>query len=65
MKIAEIKYQSQVMPGQYWSRSVQYSNMKIDIFFIDGSWADTKIGGGGAGASGYKHNICQGEEAHT
>jgi hypothetical protein len=54
-----------VMPGQYWMRSVQYKNMKMDIFFVDGSWKDTKDGGGGAGPTGFKHNICQGEEAKT
>jgi len=46
-----------VMPGQFWMRSVQYSNMKIDIFFVDGSWFDTKDGGGGLDP---KHNICRG-----
>jgi len=43
-------------PGQYWMRSVQYKNMKIDFFFVDGSWFDTKIGGGGKDPD---HNICQ------
>jgi hypothetical protein len=44
-----------VMPGQYWMRSVQYKNMKIDFFFVDGSWFDTPNGPGGQIA---KHNIC-------
>lgn len=32
-------------PGQYWMRSIQYKNMKMDFFFVDGSWSDTKSGG--------------------
>jgi hypothetical protein len=50
-----------VIPAQYWMRSVQYRNMKIDIFFVDGSWSDTKDGGGGATAD---HNICRGAGLH-
>jgi len=45
-----------MVPGQYWMRSVQYKNMKIDFFFVEGSWADTKDGGGG---QDIKHDICQ------
>jgi len=45
-----------IMPGQYWMRSAQYKNMKIDFFFVDGSWLDTKDGGGGVAAN---HDICQ------
>jgi len=45
-----------LMPGQYWMRSVQYKNMKMDFFFVDGSWLDTKDGGGGQAPN---HDICQ------
>lgn len=45
-----------IMPGQYWMRGVQYKNMKIDFFFVDGSWLDTKDGGGGQAQN---HDICQ------
>jgi len=45
-----------ITPGQFWMRSVQYKNMKMDFYFIDGSWYDTKSGGGGLDK---RHNICQ------
>jgi len=41
------------MPGQYWWRSVQYKNFKIDFFMVDGNWMDTDNGG-----QPPKHNIC-------
>jgi len=45
-----------LMPGQYWMRTAQYKNMAIDFFFVDGSWLDTKDGGGGQALN---HDICQ------
>lgn len=44
-----------VMPGQYWMRTVQYKDFKVDFFMLDGNDADTP----NQGVSVANHNICQ------
>jgi len=41
-----------VMPAQYWRRTVQYSNFKVEFFFVDGNVYDTTPG------TKLTHDIC-------
>jgi len=40
------------LPGQYWRRTVQFKNFKVDFFFIDGNVFDTTL------QTDEAHNIC-------